>query len=80
MEQELPVEMYQDMYARLLELGREQIIRLHSSLETGETDAVLNFLKKRCQRKDNTELETHARILQQTRRKKLRTNRKRITK
>lgn len=62
---------YQDMYAKLLQIGRERIVELHASLEAGKTREVLNFLGKgvvKEQRLPESDLQTR----RHNRRKKLR--------
>lgn len=71
METKLPVELYQDMYARLLQLGNEKIVELYLSLEAGQSAIVLNYLKKGLH-KEKAALQTNVRKLRLARRKKLR--------
>lgn len=47
MEAKLPEEVYQDMYARLLETCTERIVQLHGKLEAGETKYIVSFLQKK---------------------------------
>jgi len=71
MEGALPRDLYQDLYATLLQLTREQITLLHEELEDGNIHVILGFLNRKSYR-DKKQVETNARIIRQARRSGMR--------
>ena len=70
-ENKVEKETYEDMYGRLLDIGKPQIVRLYSMIESGRSGAVLNYLKRR-KYKGRPPLDTDAKTRRHARRKKMR--------